>query len=67
MGLMATCRLSLVSARRGYCLLAASRAYSPAAVHTGFSLKCLLLLQSTGSRAPGLQQLWLLGSKAQAQ
>ena len=42
-------------ARRGYCLLAASRAYSPAAVHTGFSLKCLLLLQSTGSRAQGLQ------------
>ena len=33
----------------------------------GFSLQWLLLLWSTGSRASGLQQLWLLGSSVQAQ
>ena len=44
---MATCRLSLVSVRRGYSLVAASRGYSLVSVHAGFSLKCLLWLQST--------------------
>ena len=33
----------------------------------GVSLRWLLLLLNTGCRAPGLQQLWLTGSRAQAQ
>ena len=44
----------------GLSLIAESRAYSLALV-PGFSLWWLLLLQSMGSRACGLQQLWLLG------
>ena len=33
----------------------------------GFSLQWLLSLQRTGSRARGLQQLWLLSARTQAQ
>ena len=61
---IAACRLSLVAASRGYSLLWC----------TGFSLQWLLLLQSTGSSCVGFnscdtrsQQLWLAGSRAQAQ
>ena len=50
----------------GFSLAAASRGYSPVVMH-GFSLRWLLLLWGTGSRAQGLeycslwaQQLWLL-------
>ena len=57
-------RLSLVVASGGYSSLWCA----------GFSLGCLLLLQSTGSRCAGFsscgtraQQLWLVGSRAQAQ
>ena len=57
-------RLSLVVARGGYSLLRCAV----------FSLRCLLLLRSTGSRHAGFtscgtwaQQLWLTGSRAQAQ
>ena len=57
-------RLSLVAASEGYSSLRC----------TGFSLLWLLLLQSTGSRCAGFsscgmraQQLWLAGSRAQAQ
>ena len=56
--------LSLVAAVGGYSLLWCA----------GFSLQWLLLLQSTGSRRMGFsscgmqaQQLWLAGSRAQAQ
>ena len=47
--------LSLVAASGGYSLLQC----------TGFSLRWLLLLQS--NKAPGLQELWLVGCGAQAQ
>ena len=57
-------RLSLVVASGGYSLLRCA----------GFSLLCLLLLRSTGSRRAGFsscgtwaQQLWLTGSRAQTQ
>ena len=57
-------RVSLVAASRGYSSLWC----------TGFSLRWLLLLRSTGSRHPGFsscgtraQQLWLAGSRAQTQ
>ena len=60
----AACRLSLVAVSGGYSLLPC----------VGFSLPWLLLLQSTGSRCTGFsscstwaQQLWLAGSRAQAQ
>ena len=58
------CRLSLVVASGGYSSLWCA----------GFSLRWLLLLRSTGSRHAGFsscgtwaQQLWLAGSRAQAQ
>ena len=61
---VAVCRLSLVAVSRGY-------SQSQCA---GFSLWCLLLLRSTGSRCASLsscgtwaQQLWLTDSRAQAQ
>ena len=61
---IAVCRISLPAASRGYSSLRC----------TGFSLQWLLLLQSTGSRHAGfsscstqVQQLWLMGSRAQAQ
>ena len=57
------CGISLVAASGGYSSLWC----------TGFSLRWLLLLQSTGSRHVGFsscgawaQQLWLLGSRGQA-
>ena len=57
-------RLPLVAASRGYSSLWCA----------GFSLRWLLLLWSTGSRCMGFsscdtwaQQLWLMGSRAQAQ
>ena len=57
----------------GFSLVAASRVYS-LLLCAGFSLRWLLLLQSTGSRHTGFsscgtraQQLWLAGSRAQAQ
>ena len=57
----------------GLSLVAASGGYSPLQC-TGFSLRWLLLLQSTGSRCVGFsscdtwaQQLWHVGSRAQAQ
>ena len=60
-------------AARGLSLAAASRGYSSLQC-TCFSLRWLLLLQSTGSRHAGFsscgtwaQQLWLMGSRAQAQ
>ena len=49
----------------GFSLVATSRGYSLVAV--GFSLQWLLLLESTGSRALGLQELQLLDFRAQAQ
>ena len=62
--LLLSAGLSLVVASRGYSLLRC----------VGFSLRWLLLLQSTGSRHMGFsscgtqaQQLWLTGSRAQAQ
>ena len=58
------CSLSLLAASRGYSSLRC----------TGFSLRWLLLWWSTGSRHVGFgscgacaQQLWLAGSRAQAQ
>ena len=58
---------------RGLSLVVASRGYS-SLLCTGFSLRCPLLLHSTGSRCVGFsscgtraQQLWLAGSTAQAQ
>ena len=58
---------------RGLSLVAASGGYSSLRC-TGFSLRWLLLLWSTGSRRMGFsscsmraQQLWLTGSRAQAQ
>ena len=58
------CRLSLVVGNRGYSSLRCA----------GFSLQWLLLLRSTGSRCTGFsscgtwaQQLWLAGSRVQAQ
>ena len=61
---VAACGLSLVAASRGYSSLWCM----------GFSLWWLLLLRSTGSRHSGFsscgrwaQQLWLTGSRAQAQ
>ena len=61
---VAVCELSLVVASRGYSSLR----------YAGFSLQWLLLLWSTGSRCVGFstcgtqaQQLWLTGSRAQAQ
>ena len=58
------CRLSLVAASGGYSSLQCA----------GFSFWWLLLLRSTGSRRAGFsscgsraQQLWLTGSRAQAQ
>ena len=60
-------------AARGLSLVAASRGYSSWWC-VGFSLRWLLLLWSTGSRRTGFsscgtraQQLWLMGSRAQAQ
>ena len=53
---VAGCGLSLVAESGGYCSLRCA----------GFSLWWLLFLQSTGSRH-GFQQLWLVGSRAQAQ
>ena len=47
-------------------LVAATRGYSSLQC-TGFSLLWLLLLQSTASRVHGHQQLWPVGSGAQAQ
>ena len=61
---VATCRLSLVAASRGYSSLWCM----------GFSLRWLLLFPSVGSRRMGCsswgtraQQLWHVGSRAQAQ
>ena len=61
---VATCRLSLVVASGNYSSLWCA----------GFSLRWLLLLRCTGSRHVGFsscstraQQLWLTGSRAQAQ
>ena len=61
---VAVCGLSLVAASGGYSSLRCA----------GFSLRWLLLLWSTGSRRMGFsscgtwaQQLWLTGSRAQAQ
>ena len=61
---VAVCGLSLVAASRGYSSLQCA----------GFLLRWLLLLWSTGSRHTGFnscsmraQQLWLMGSRAQAQ
>ena len=61
---VAACRLSLVVASGGYSSLRCA----------GFSLRWLLLLWSMGSRRAGFsscgtraQQLWLAGSRAQAQ
>ena len=61
---VAACGLSLVAVSRGYSSLQCA----------GFSLRWLLLLRSTGSRCMGFsscgawaQQLWLAGSRAQAQ
>ena len=60
-------------AARGFSLVVASRGYS-SLQRTGFSLRWLLLLWSMGSRHAGFsccgtraQQLWLTGSRAQAQ
>ena len=60
-------------AARGLSLVAASGGYSSLQC-TGFSLRWLLLLWSTGSRHTGFsscgtwaQQLWLAGSRVQAQ
>ena len=60
-------------AARGLSLVAASGGYSSLWC-AGFSLQWLLLLWSTGSRHPCFsscgtraQQLWLMGSRAQAQ
>ena len=47
-----TCRLSLVAVSKGCSLLR----------HTGFSLRWLLLLRSTGSKLTNELQLWLTGS-----
>ena len=47
----------------GFSLVAEGRGYS--AVHE-FLTVMALLAQNTGSRARGLQQLWFLGSRAQA-
>ena len=59
--------------RAGFSLVASSGGYSLLRC-VGFSLRWLLLLQSTGSRHVGFrscgkwaQQLWLAGSRAQAQ
>ena len=61
---IAVCRLSLVVVSGGYSSFQCA----------GFSLSWLLLLRSTGSRRAGFsscgmwtQQLWLAGSRAQAQ
>ena len=61
---VAACGLSLVAVSGGYSSLR----------YTGFSLRWLLLLRSMGSRCAGFsscgsraQQLWLTGSRAQAQ
>ena len=59
----------------GCLLVAVSGGYSPTSLRcSGFSLSWLLLLQTTGSRRAGFsscgtwaQQLWLAGSRAQAQ
>ena len=60
-------------ATQGLSLVAASRGYSSLRC-AGFSLRSLLLLRSRGSRRTGFsscgtwaQQLWLVGSRAQAQ
>ena len=60
-------------AAHGLSLVVASGGYSSLRC-VGFSLRWLLLLRSTGSRCVGFsscgtraQQLWLAGSKAQAQ
>ena len=50
----------------GFSLLSVSGSYSLFWC-TGFSLQLLLLLWSLSSRACWLQQLWLLGSRAQTQ
>ena len=50
----------------GLSLVAVSGGYSSLRC-AGFSLRCLLLLQEHGLQAHGLQQLWLAGSRAQAQ
>ena len=61
---VALCRLSLVAASGGYSSLGCA----------GSSSRWLLLLQSLGSKSAGFsscgtwaQQLWLMGSRAQAQ
>ena len=51
LGLCCCAGLSLTVMSGGYSLVA----------HTGFSLWQLLLIQSTGSMAPGLQQMQLSG------
>ena len=60
-------------AAHGLFLVASSGGYSSLR-YAGFSLRWLLLLQSTGSRRAGFsscgtraQQLWLMGSRVQAQ
>ena len=57
LGLLSCVEFSLVAVSGGYSLVAVHR----------LSLQWLLLLQSTGSRACGLQYSWLLDSRAQAQ
>ena len=49
-----------------FSILAVSRAYSLAAV-SGFSMRWLLLLQTTASRGCGLKRPQFPGSRAQAQ
>ena len=49
-----------------FSIVAVSRAYSLAAV-SGFSMRWLLLLQTTASRGCGLKRLRFPGSRAQAQ
>ena len=55
------CRLFSICNERGWGVCCFSLWYA------SFSLEWLFLLQSTGSRAGRLQQLWLLGSRMQAQ
>ena len=50
-----------------WAFVAVSRLSLVAAAVPGFSLQWLRLFWSTGSRQCGLQELWLLGSRVQAQ
>ena len=65
LGLGHSVGLSLVAVGGG-CSSVATRSLLPAAaspvLRAAFSLRWLLLLQSTGSRAQGLLQLWLVAS-----